>query len=409
MDKPGKQPRKYQFSRSRAVQTVERIITEGREEGMIWHSSKGPFGRFLEKDGKTLLNFGSCSYLSLHLHDELKAGAISAIERFGTQFSISRMYYECQLYTELELGLGRMTGGHALATPSTSQAHQAALPVLVGDDDLAIIDQFAHASLHVATKLLGSTPVLRLRHSSMEQLEGYLNEHGSQYARIWYIFDGLYSMRGDFAPFAQLARLQEIYPQLHLYVDDAHAVSWYGRNGRGAALEHLPQSDRTVVALSLNKSFSAAGGALVFSRQELKDRVRMCGGPLIFSGPVQPPMLGAAVAAAQLHLSPELARMQAELMQRIFYSRDLAGRMGVRFISHDPTPIFFLPHDSPQQARATARAFWSEGIYVCPVNFPAVPVNMPGVRFTITLHNELPDIDRFMETALRLQPARVMF
>ena len=404
MAKPGKSPTTYQFARSRVVQTVERIITEGREEGMIWHNSKDSFGRFLEKDGKTLLNFASCSYLSLHLHDDLKAGAISAIERFGTQFSISRMYYQCQLYTDLELGLGRMTGGHVLVTPSTSLAHQAALPVLVGDDDLAIIDQFAHASLHVATKLLASTPVIRLRHSSMEQLESYLIEHGSKYLKIWYICDGLYSMRGDFAPFAHLARLQAMYPQLHLYVDDAHAVGWYGCNGRGAALEHLPQSDRTVVALSLNKSFSAAGGALVFSRQELKDRVHMCGGPLIFSGPVQPPMLGAAVAAAHLHLSPELARMQAELTQRILYARELAEQVGVRFISQDATPIFFLPHDSPQWARAAARAFWSEGIYVCPVNFPAVPVNMPGIRFSITRHNEFSDIDRFMEIALRLQP-----
>ncbi len=52
-----------------------------------------------------------------------------------------------------------------------------------------------------------------------------------------------------------------------------------------------------------------------------------------------------------------------------------------------------------------ARAFWSEGLYVCPVTFPAVPVNMPGIRVSIALHNELHDIERLMETALRLQPA----
>jgi 7-keto-8-aminopelargonate synthetase-like enzyme len=109
------------------------------------------------------------------------------------------------------------------------------------------------------------------------------------------------------------------------------------------------------------------------------------------------------VALTHLHLSPELVCLQRELMQRIHYTRDLAARMGVRFISQGATPIFFLSHDSPQAARAAARAFWSEGIYVCPVNFPAVPVNTPGIRFSVTLHNELPDIDRFMETALHLQ------
>ncbi len=68
-------------------------------------------------------------------------------------------------------------------------------------------------------------------------------------------------MRGDFAPYAELRALLDRYPQLYLYVDDAHATSWYGKHGRGAALMELGTHERVVVALSLNKAFSAAGGA----------------------------------------------------------------------------------------------------------------------------------------------------
>ena len=37
------------------------------------------------------------------------------------------------------------------------------------------------------------------------------------------------------------------------------------------------------------------------------------------------------------------------------------------------------------------------GFYVCPSVFPAVPMNHPGIRFTITRHNDPADIDAFVD------------
>ena len=128
-----------------------------------------------------------------------------------------------------------------------------------------------------------------------------------KHATVWYALDGLYSMRGDFAPLEELSHLLAKFPSLHLYIDDAHCTSWTGTHGRGYTLERMVDRSRIVVALSLNKAFSAAGGALVFPSAELRERVRLAGGPMLFSGGIQPPMLGAAVASAHLHLSPGFA------------------------------------------------------------------------------------------------------
>ena len=38
---------------------------------------------------------------------------------------------------------------------------------------------------------------------------------------------------------------------------------------------------------------------------------------MIFSGPVQPPMLGAAIESAKIHLSDELPALQAALRERV--------------------------------------------------------------------------------------------
>ena len=50
--------------------------------------------------------------------------------------------------------LTQITGRPTLVVPSTSLGHRAALPLLVGPDDLVLIDVQAHASLHVAAALL---------------------------------------------------------------------------------------------------------------------------------------------------------------------------------------------------------------------------------------------------------------
>ena len=49
----------------------------------------------------------------------------------------------------------------------------------------------------------------------------------------------------------------------------------------------------------------------------MRRRVRTAGGPMMFSGPIQPPLLGAAIESAKIHLSDELPAMQAALRERV--------------------------------------------------------------------------------------------
>jgi len=398
--------RKFKFERARSVETVVRTMGEARNEGVIWRTSAGAAGRQVTFDGLRCLNFGSCSYLGLHEHPALIEGTIDAVRRFGTQFAFSRAYLSSNLYEELEALLEAVTGRRVLVGASTTLCHVSALPVLVRDADAVIIDQFAHASLYTAMETLGSTTVMRVRHSRLDELDALIQELSREHARVWYVFDGLYSMRGDFAPYAGLGELLVRHPQLHLYVDDAHATSCFGARGRGLALEALPDDPRVIVTLSLNKAFSAAGGAIVVSDAATKESIRLSGPTMSFSGPIQAPMLGAAVASAKLHLQPQLAAFQDELLQKVLLAREVAAELGIHLIADDVTPIFMLPYEAAPQARAAVRAFWNEGFYVCPVTYPAVPISHPGVRFTICRTNSADDIRAFMTVARRLQAPR---
>jgi 7-keto-8-aminopelargonate synthetase-like enzyme len=384
---------KYRLSATRSNATVCRLMAAAEHTGTMLRTAGRYEGRRIELDGRMLLNFGTCSYMALDKRSELRDAAVQAAHDFGTQFSISRAYLECPLYRELEFILQEMVQRPVVVTPSTTLAHMAALPTIVRDEDAVVIDQFAHASLHTAARLLRDVPVHLVRHSRLDLLEQLLAELSVRHARIWLVIDGLYSMFGDFAPFEELARMLERWPQLHLYVDDAHATGWLGIHGRGGALTQFGAHDRVTVALSLNKSFAAAGAALALPDEETKLRIRRCGGPLLFSGPIQPPMLGAALASAQLHMSAGHSRAQAELLRRIDYARTAADRAGLDLASNYRTPIFFVRRDSVDQATSDVQWLMKRGFYVCASAFPAVPMNLPGIRFTITLHTEQTDID----------------
>jgi 7-keto-8-aminopelargonate synthetase-like enzyme len=390
------------------VDRIAQTVGEGRRLGVLMQRADAvPYdGRTVSIGGEPLLNFGGCSYLGLSVRDELRQGAIDAVHRYGTQLSFSRVYLECPLYAELEDLLSQITGGHALVAASTSLAHIAALPVLMQSGDAVIIDRASHASLHTAALMLGDVHIETVPHWDGAALEAAVARLARTHRHIWHVLDGVYSMHGDFAPFGRLNALLALYPQLHLYVDDAHGTSWYGLHGRGTALSALTDVSRVVVALSLNKAFSAAGGALVFPTANMRDAVRTTGGPLLFSGPVQPPMLGAAVASAKLHLSTELDHLQAALRTRIGLMTQTADLYGVRLAAYDGTPIFFARVGDLHATYACVAALRRLGMLACVGGFPAVAMDQAGVRFTVSTDNTPADILRFMECLAEVLPQR---
>jgi len=389
----------YSFAPAHLVNEMDQRMGEAQASATAFQTADdGAFsGRFLSYEGRQTLNFVCCSYLGLEQREDLKRAAITAIERLGVQFSCSRAVIQSSQYSELEEALGRMTGGKAIVSATTTLTHIAALPVLIGPRDVVVLDQQAHASLHTACALL-RVPIEVVRHSRMDHLEKRIQELSTKHERVWYVLDGVYSMVGDFAPIDALRDLLDRYPALHLYVDDAHSTSWSGTHGRGYALERLPDRSRVVGVLSLNKAFSAGGGALILPDEQVAQRVRRAGGPLVFSGPLQPPLLAAAVASAKLHLSEELPSLQAALEKRIMRMVELCDEQEVPLADRSISPIFFLRCRTAEKTFSMVKGLReTHGIYTSPAFFPVVPRGHAGVRITISLHNTLEDIAKLVE------------
>ena len=389
----------------RLLRLAERTIARGvrNRSGQIRIEDEQLEGPFITVDGSRLVDFGSCAYLGLNRHPDLLAAAANALERFGTAHSSSPMYTAIGLYDDLEQNLEQILGAPVVVPPTTTLGHLAAFPVLVDPHDLLLVDRFAHASLRLASDVLrgrGSTVEI-LDHNDIAALRDRLERDAGNYRRVWFATDGVFSMFGDVAPVEEIQPLLDEYPNLHVYYDDAHGFGWSGENGKGYVLSKTDWHPRMIVAAGLSKSFGATGGLLAFGDPELRQRVLYTGGPLTFSGPLQPADLGAAVASANLHLSPTYADLQQQFHNRIRFAKKLLHEYGLPVASTDHTPIWFIVIGRLERALEITRSLMDEGYYVNPSSYPAVPMGLAGIRFTQTLHQNDAQLEGLIAALLR--------
>jgi 7-keto-8-aminopelargonate synthetase-like enzyme len=199
-------------------------------------------------------------------------------------------------------------------------------------------------------------------------------------------------MGGDLAPMAALRDMVERHESLHLYIDDSHGMSWTGLHGRGIAFGDRAMHPRTVAVLSLAKAFSASGAAMVFPDVETAKLIRTCGSTMIFSGPLQPALLGSAVASARIHLSDDLDAIQRRLRERIDLFNSLSREVDLPLTTMAATPIRFVRIGSEADAIEATERLMDKGYYANASTFPAVPTGEAGIRVALTVHHTLDDV-----------------
>ncbi len=386
---------------SNIINIVNDIATICKQQGIahLYTEDDVYNGRTITINGNQLINFGSCSYLGLDVDERLKEAAIQAIRQYGVQFSSSRSYVACTLYKEWEKLLHTMFNAPLILTTSVSLGHHAVIPVVVEGGNAIIMDQQVHASVQDAVLKMQSkgVAVSVIRHNRMEELERRIAELISKHEKVWYMLDGVYSMYGDYAPMKELFQLLEKYKQLHLYVDDAHGMSIEGTHGIGVVLNQVPLHKRMVLATSLNKAFAAGGGAFIFSDEALCQKVRFCGGAMIFSGPHQIPVIGAGIASAKIHLSDEIYQLQKSLKEKLHHCHQLVEHHRLPLLSNINSPISFIGVGLNRVGFNMIRRLMNDGIYLNIGIFPAVPETCTGLRFTITNHHTQSDIEKLVD------------
>ncbi len=382
------------------LEEAHRIIGAARDLGLAHQVAEDDAfsGRTFRLGGRDLVHFGSCSYLGLELDPRLIDAGIDALRRYGAHFSSSRSYVSCPLYRGLEERLEELFGRPVLVTATTTLGHLAALPILCQTGDVVLVDQQAHSSLQLAANQLRALGVRveTAAHNQVGRLRRQVASLREGARHIWYVGDGVYSMYGDRAPLETLLELTRQYEQFHVYLDDAHGISWSGRRGVGFVLDRVPDEERWVVAVTLGKAFGAGGAALVLPKRDWQRRIQHCGGTVVFTGPVPPAMLGAAIASADIHLSGEIETLQALLHDRIERCNRALIEADVPLVSREKTPVRFVATGAAAVTQAVLGRAIARGYFINPAVFPAVSRKRSGLRFTLTLHQRDDDVEHLV-------------
>lgn len=384
------------------IDTVDEVLSEAKKEGVLhlYAEDKVLTGRTIQVKGKEMFHFGTTGYLGLEQDIRLKEAAIAAIHNYGTQFPLSKSYISHPLYSELERKGEKMYGIPPIIAKNSTLGHLAIIPTLVRDEDAVIMDHQVHWSVQNACQLLKlrGIPVEMIRHSNLEMLEDKIRQLTTRSNKIWYMADGVYSMFGDYAPIPELLALTQKYNQLNLYFDDVHGMSWKGKNGIGFifdAIKELPEN--CIVVSTLSKTFGASGATLFCRNQKLRDKIKNFGGPLTFSAQLEPASVAAAIASADIHLSPEIELRQKDLADKIAYFNQLLSNGKLPIISKNDSPVFFLGMGTPVTAYNFVQRLFREGFYLNLGIYPAVPIKNTGIRITLSSHNQIEDIKALAE------------
>jgi 7-keto-8-aminopelargonate synthetase-like enzyme len=380
-------------------------VLTAKEQGVSHLSAQDETydGRHITIQENVLLNFGSYSYLGLENDPRLKEAAIQAIQKYGIQYPSSRAYVSNILYDELETLVQKMYGAPVVLTASLSIGHHGIMPIVIEDGDAVILDQQVHASVQDAARKLQLNGVLVtiVRHNNLEELKKKIEELSPKHAKIWYLCDGIYSMYGDVAPIGELVELADQYKQLYLYVDDAHGMSSFGKNGTGYVMSKTGLHPKMILCTGMAKAFGTIGGIYTIPDVGLASKVRNCTGPLIFSGQQATSILAASIASAKIHLSEEIMLRQNSLAEKICYCHRLLKEYKLPDISDPESPIFFVGLGMMSVAINLVKRMMQEGYYMNLAVFPAVPETCSGIRFTITLHLTLEDIEGMVKALAR--------
>jgi 8-amino-7-oxononanoate synthase len=333
-------------------------------------------------DETRVSNFSSYDYLALNGDARVTEAAKSAIDRYGTTVSASRMVSgERAIHRELEAALARIYRAEdAMALVGGHATNVSLIGALLGPGDLIVHDALAHNSIVEGARLSGARRV-PFRHLDPGAADQALGEARRDHGRALIIIEGHYSMDGDvpdLAAFVALARRHRAW----LMVDEAHALGVLGARGFGLA-EHAGVDPREVDIWmgTLSKSLVSCGGYIAGSAALITYLKRKVPG-FVFSVGMAPTAAAAALAALRI-LDAEPERVgQVNRNTALFAGLlrdaglDIGGSVGAAIVP--------LVTGSSIRAGLLSQALFARGINVQPILYPAVPERAARLRFFVT-------------------------
>jgi glycine C-acetyltransferase len=335
----------------------------------------------------SVINLCSYNYLGLANRAEVIEAARDALSKYGMGACGSPLLSGMtDLHRRLERRVADFLGREdAMLFNSGFGGALGTLAGLLRKTDVAVLDNRSHLSLRDGA-VLSRSRVDRFEHNDPHSLETALSRRTGR--RRLVVAEGIYSMDGDFANLDELLDIAEAH-KASVFIDEAHSILACGKNGRGAA-EHFAVEHRIpLVYGTFSKAFGAVGG-FVAGPVDTLDYLRYYAHSYAYSCAL-PPVVVAAVLAAL-----EIASREPELRLRLWdnarYLREQLNSIG---IDTGASTTYIMPLVVGDRGRMyqLGHELRRAGLFVAPVDYPAVPEDRICFRACVTANHTRADLD----------------
>jgi 8-amino-7-oxononanoate synthase len=375
----------YRFHLHPGYQQI-RIINEGAARlgigNPFFKLHEGTAGATTRIGGRDYINYASYNYLALSGHPEISEAAKSAIDRYGTSVSASRLVSgERPVHRELEQAIAEAYGvDDAIVLVSGHATNVTTIGHLFGPRDLILHDDFIHNSILQGITLSGARR-LSFPHNDWSALDAILVKQRHNFERVLVVVEGIYSMDGDHPELPRFVEIRHKH-KIFLMVDEAHSFGVMGRTGLGIR-EHygLKGEDIDIWMGTLSKTLAGCGGYIAGDKA-LVEHLKFLAPGFLYSVGMSPPVAAASLAAMKvLHREPE--RVTA-LRERGGFFLELARAAGIDTGTSAGLAVIPAITGSSIRAARLSAALFERGINVQPILYPAVPEKSARLRFFIS-------------------------
>ena len=351
-------------------------------------------GRYIMRENRKMLNMSSNDYLSLASNENFRQ---SFLQQYGDNFpsftsSSSRLLTgNFPVYTDLEqLIAQRFQRESALLFNSGYHANLGILPALTTTKSLILADKLVHASMIDGIRL-SQCEFFRYRHNDYEHLKSLLEKNAGKFDRTFIVTESVFSMDGDVADLNYLVQLKKQFPNTYLYVDEAHAIGVYGKNGLGIAERANVIADIDLLVGTFGKAL-ASMGAYVVCDQILKECLINQMRPLIFSTALPP--FNVAWTHFIFERLPQFSKERTHLEQlSTFLRQEVEHRTQIM-----PSQTCIVPYilGENEATLAKAKALQEQGYYCLPIRPPTVPKGASRIRLSLTADMTMDEVKQFV-------------
>ena len=351
-------------------------------------------GRYIMRENCKMLNMSSNDYLGLASNENLRQ---SFLQQYGDNFpsftsSSSRLLTgNFPVYTDLEqLIAQRFQRESVLLFNSGYHANLGILPSLTTTKSLILADKLVHASMIDGIRL-SQCEFFRYRHNDYEHLKNLLEKNAGKFDRTFIVTESVFSMDGDVVDLNYLVQLKKQFPNTYLYVDEAHAIGVYGKNGLGIAERANVIADIDLLVGTFGKAL-ASMGAYVVCDHILKECLINQMRPLIFSTALPP--FNVAWTHFIFERLPQLSKERTHLEQlSAFLRQEVEHRTQIM-----PSQTCIVPYilGENEATLAKAKALQEQGYYCLPIRPPTVPKGTSRIRLSLTADMTMDEVKQFV-------------